>query len=51
MLIGVIDLDESNSIGEEMSENHDLTFASGSSVARWICNTIEISMSNINSDI
>ena len=50
-LIGFIDLDESNSIGEEMCENHDFTFASDSSVACWISNTIEISMCNINSDI
>ncbi len=28
-----IDLNESNSIGEEMSENHNSTFASDSSVA------------------
>ncbi len=48
-LIGFIDLDESNSISEEMCENHDFTFSSDSAVACWISNTVEISM--CNSDI
>ena len=46
-LIVFIDLDEYNSIGEEICENHDFTFASDSLVAHCTESyTIVISMCN-----